>query len=121
MIKGKIEWRRVFVVFIAFNKGIYGWRMLYYISNFSEVLSTTGYFVVSINTLLLSLVLSLFGSLAYINWEVFARAQKNGESLQEVEEYVPEYQERVAQQLRIEKEIEIARESQYQLMPLQPP
>ena len=79
VIKGNIEWRRAFVVFIAFNLGIYGWRMLYYISNFSEVLSTTGYFVVSINTLLLSLVLSLFGALAYINWEVFARAQKNGE------------------------------------------
>ena len=79
VIKGNIEWRRAFVVFIAFNLGIYGWRMLYYISNFSEVLSTTGYFVVSINTLLLSLVLSLFGVLAYINWEVFARAQKNGE------------------------------------------
>ena len=46
---------------------------------------------------------------------------RNGDSLQEVEEYVPEYQERIAQQLRVEKEIEIARESQYQLMPLQPP
>jgi serine phosphatase RsbU (regulator of sigma subunit) len=34
---------------------------------------------------------------------------------------VPEYQERIAQHLRVEKEIEIARESQYQLMPLQPP
>ena len=79
VIKGNIEWRRAFVIFIALNLGIYGWRMLYYISNFSEVLSTTGYFVVSINTLLLSLVLSLFGALAYINWEVFARAQKSGE------------------------------------------
>lgn len=79
VIKGNIEWRRAFVIFIALNLGIYGWRMLYYISNFSQVLSTTGYFVVSINTLLLSLVLSLFGALAYINWEVFARAQKSGE------------------------------------------
>lgn len=79
VIKGNIEWSRAFVIFIALNLGIYGWRMLYFISSFSEVLSTREYFVVSINTLLFSLVLSLFGALAYINWEVFARAQKSGE------------------------------------------
>jgi serine phosphatase RsbU (regulator of sigma subunit) len=79
VIKGNIEWNRAFVMFISLTLGIYGWRMLYFISNFSEVLSTTGYFVISINTLLLSLVLSLFGSLAYVNWEVLARAQKSGE------------------------------------------
>lgn len=35
--------------------------------------------------------------------------------------YVPEYQERIDKHLRVEKEIEIARDSQFKLMPLQPP
>lgn len=46
---------------------------------------------------------------------------KYGIPVSEVGDYIPEYQERIAQQLRVEKEIEIARESQYKLMPLQPP
>lgn len=44
-----------------------------------------------------------------------------GTSVTQLEEYIPEYEERIAQHLRVEKEIEIARESQYKLMPLQPP
>ncbi|GAB5409748.1 MAG: hypothetical protein BalsKO_21130 [Balneolaceae bacterium] len=44
-----------------------------------------------------------------------------GISVSEVDDYIPEYQERMAQHLRVEKEIEIARESQYKLMPIQPP
>ena len=44
-----------------------------------------------------------------------------GVPVSEVGDYIPEYQERIAQHLRVEKEIEIARESQYKLMPLQPP
>ncbi len=46
---------------------------------------------------------------------------KYGIPVSEVGDYIPEYQERMAQQLRVEKEIEIARESQYKLMPVQPP
>lgn len=44
-----------------------------------------------------------------------------GMPVSEVGDYIPEYQERIAQHLRVEKEIEIARESQYKLMPTQPP
>lgn len=44
-----------------------------------------------------------------------------GIPVSEVGDYIPEYQERMAQHLRVEKEIEIARESQYKLMPVQPP
>lgn len=39
----------------------------------------------------------------------------------EIGSYIPEYQERITQHLRVEREIEIARESQYKLMPLQAP
>ncbi len=48
-------------------------------------------------------------------------AFKYGISVSEVGNYIPEYQARLAQQMRFEKEIEIARDSQYQLMPIHPP
>lgn len=48
-------------------------------------------------------------------------SHRYGISVSEVGDYIPEYQERMAQHLRVEKEIEIARESQYKLMPIQPP
>lgn len=48
-------------------------------------------------------------------------AYKYGPSVSEMGGYIPEYQERMANHLRVEKEIEIARESQFKLMPLQPP
>lgn len=46
---------------------------------------------------------------------------KYGNSVSEMGGYIPEYQERMANHLRVEKEIEIARESQFKLMPLKPP
>ncbi|MEX0845110.1 MAG: SpoIIE family protein phosphatase [Balneolaceae bacterium] len=48
-------------------------------------------------------------------------AYRYGISVSEVGDYIPEYEERIAQHLRFEKEIEIARESQFKLMPLQAP
>ena len=44
-----------------------------------------------------------------------------GTPLSDVDAYVPEYEERMTQHLRVEREIEIARESQYKLMPVKPP
>ena len=68
---------------------------------------------------------------AYVSWvQLFIMAgpliygfiaYRYGASVSEVGNYIPEYEERIAQHLRVEKEIEIARESQYKLMPLQPP
>ena len=57
--------------------------------------------------------------LGYLSFGVFSFL--NGTPISEVGEYIPEYEERISQHLRVEKEIEIARESQYKLMPLQPP
>lgn len=48
-------------------------------------------------------------------------AYRYGNSVSEMGGYIPEYQERMANHLRVEKEIEIARESQFKLMPLRPP
>ncbi len=44
-----------------------------------------------------------------------------GTPLSEIGDYVPEYEEKISQHLRVEREIEIARESQYKLMPVKPP
>lgn len=48
-------------------------------------------------------------------------AYRYGNSVSVMGGYIPEYQERIANHLRVEKEIEIARDSQFKLMPLQPP
>jgi hypothetical protein len=48
-------------------------------------------------------------------------AYRLGKPLSEIGDYVPEYEERISQHLRVEREIEIARESQYKLMPVKPP
>jgi hypothetical protein len=68
---------------------------------------------------------------AYVSWAQFFIlglplvygfiAFRYGNSVSEMGGYIPEYQERMANHLRVEKEIEIARESQFKLMPLQPP
>ncbi len=81
------------------------------------------------------LVMPYWGSssmnVAYIAWTQFfilglpliygLIAYKYGNSISEMGGYIPEYQERMANHLRVEKEIEIARESQFKLMPLRPP
>jgi hypothetical protein len=56
-------------------------------------------------------LISLYGLAAY----------RFGVSVQELDGYVPEYEERLAHQMRVEKEIEIARESQFKLMPVKAP
>tara|TARA_R110002124_G_scaffold111545_1_gene265434 strand:+ start:13514 stop:16027 length:2514 start_codon:yes stop_codon:yes gene_type:complete len=48
-------------------------------------------------------------------------AYRYGIPLSEVGDYIPEYEEKMTQHLRVEREIEIARESQYKLMPVNPP
>lgn len=81
------------------------------------------------------LVMPYWGStsmdVAYIAWTQFFVlglpliygfiAYRYGNSVSEMGGYIPEYQERMANHLRVEKEIEIARESQFKLMPLRPP
>lgn len=81
------------------------------------------------------LVMPYWGStsmnVAYIAWTQFfilllplvygLIAYKYGNSVSNMGGYIPEYQERMANHLRVEKEIEIARESQFKMMPLRPP
>jgi len=44
-----------------------------------------------------------------------------GESIEKHQSYIPEYEEKISRQLRFEKEIEIARESQFELLPKNTP
>ena len=44
-----------------------------------------------------------------------------GDSIEKHQSYIPEYEEKISRQLRFEKEIEIARESQFELLPKNTP
>ena len=106
--------------------------VIIYALEFSGLLTfSTGWWVVTA----MLLVMPYWGSssldVAYISWTQFFIlgipliygfiAFRYGDSVSEMGGYIPEYQERMANHLRVEKEIEIARESQFKLMPLKPP
>ncbi|MCH2451269.1 MAG: serine/threonine-protein phosphatase [Gracilimonas sp.] len=75
IFKGKVEWRRALVIFIAISAGVYGWRAIYYIYSYHPFLSTAGIFAGTINNLVFGLVVGLYAALAYISWEALARSQ----------------------------------------------
>ena len=75
IFKGKVEWRRAVVIFIAISAGVYGWRAIYYIYSYNPFLSTAGIFAGTVNNLVFALVVGLYAALAYISWEALARSQ----------------------------------------------
>ncbi|MDZ7683076.1 MAG: hypothetical protein U5J63_15565 [Fodinibius sp.] len=92
---------------------------------------STGWWVFTIILVIMPYLGSSSLDVAYVAWVQFFVlmvpliygfiAFRYGDSVSEMGGYIPEYQERMANHLRVEKEIEIARESQFKLMPLQPP
>jgi len=92
---------------------------------------STGWWVFTIVLMIMPYWGSPSLDVAYVSWVQFFIlgfpfiygfiAFRYGGSVSEIGGYIPEYQERMANHLRVEKEIEIARESQFKLMPLQPP
>jgi hypothetical protein len=92
---------------------------------------STGWWVFTIILIIMPYLGSSSLEVAYVAWVQFFVlmvpliygfiAFRYGDSVTEMGGYIPEYQERMANHLRVEKEIEIARESQFKLMPLQPP
>ncbi len=92
---------------------------------------STGWWVFVVTLLIMPYWDSSSMDVAYVSWVqciVLAVpliygfiAFRYGKPVAEIGGYIPEYQERMANHLRVEKEIEIARESQFKLMPLQPP
>jgi len=79
IFKGKVEWRRSLVMFILITATYFGWRMIFYVDVFGELLNGGGLFNIILNNLLVGLIIGLYASMAYISWEAFARNQKNGE------------------------------------------
>lgn len=75
IFKGKVEWRRAVVIFIAISAGVYGWRAIYYMYSYNPFLSTAGIFAGTVNNLVFALVVGLYAALAYISWEALARSQ----------------------------------------------
>lgn len=75
IFKGKVEWRRALVIFIAVSAGVYGWRAIYFIYSYHPFLSNAGIFAGTINNLVFGLVVGLYAALAYISWEALARSQ----------------------------------------------
>lgn len=104
---------------------------VYALREFGLLTVTIGWWVFMVFFMMLPYWNSPAIDVAYVGWvQVFVMATpliygfiayRYGISVSEVGDYIPEYEERIAQHLRVEKEIEIARESQYKLMPLQPP
>jgi len=92
---------------------------------------STGWWVFSAILIIMPYWGSSSMDVAYVSWSQFFVlglplvygfiAYRYGDSVSKMGGYIPEYQERMANHLRVEKEIEIARESQFKLMPLQPP
>lgn len=75
VIKGKVEKKRALFVFLIILAATYGWRSIYFMYSYNPFLNNIGMFAVTANTLLFSLVLALYGALAYISWEALARSQ----------------------------------------------
>ncbi|MDR9419968.1 PP2C family protein-serine/threonine phosphatase [Gracilimonas sp.] len=104
---------------------------IYALREYGLLTVCTGWWVFSVFFMIQPYVASPDLNLAYVGWvQAFIMAgpliygfiaYRYGVSVSEVGDYIPEYEERIAQHLRVEKEIEIARESQFKLMPLQPP
>lgn len=75
LFRGKADWFRVLIVAIVIVLGIFGWRFIFFM-NFSGVMVTQGTFIVLFNQLVFGVVMGIFGGLAYMGWEAYARAEK---------------------------------------------
>jgi serine phosphatase RsbU (regulator of sigma subunit) len=76
IFKGKVEWRRALLMFLAIAAGSYGWRAIFFMDSYNPFLSNAGMIGGTFNNLLIGLVLGLYTAMAYISWEALARSQK---------------------------------------------
>tara|TARA_R110000868_G_scaffold294140_3_gene554784 strand:+ start:46076 stop:48613 length:2538 start_codon:yes stop_codon:yes gene_type:complete len=79
IFKGKVEWRRSLVMFVLMAATYFGWRVIFYVDVYGELINSTSLFILIINNLLFGIIIGLYAAMAYISWEAFARSQKNGE------------------------------------------
>lgn len=81
ILKGMVEWKRGFVVLFVGIILVGSWRGLYLLQTPIAMLSTFGIVQFTFNTLLFSLVIGIYSSLAYMAWESLARKQKHNQLL----------------------------------------
>jgi serine phosphatase RsbU (regulator of sigma subunit) len=79
IFKGKVEWRRALLMFIAIATATYGWRAIFFMDSYNPFLSNAGMLGGTFNNLLIGVVLGLYAAMAYISWEALARSQKQGQ------------------------------------------
>jgi len=79
IFKGKVEWRRAMVIFASIGLGYMGWRFIFYWSAYGDFIGNTAGIQIGLNNLLSGLLVGVYGAMAYISWEAFARSQRNGQ------------------------------------------
>lgn len=87
--------------------------------SFAMIIYSIPYFTLSSTGSLINFFIILGFYLLPLVIGFIARYSRN--SVEQAKKYIPEYEEKLARSLRFEKEIEIARESQFQLLPVNTP
>lgn len=75
VFKGKADWKRILFIAVGVTMGIFFWRLIFML-NFFELLTLQANIVIQFNQLIFGLVMGLFGAIAYIGWEAYARGEK---------------------------------------------
>lgn len=75
VFKGKADWKRILFIAVVVTLGIFLWRLIFML-NFFELLTLQANIVIQFNQLVFGLVMGLFGAIAYIGWEAYARGEK---------------------------------------------
>ncbi len=77
IFRGKVEWRRVLVVFVIVSIGLFIWSAIFYMESFVPFLGKTSILIVSVNSLFSSIAVGLYLAMAYVSWEALARSQNH--------------------------------------------
>ncbi len=79
IFKGKVEWRRALIILISIALGYIGWRTMFYYSAYGDFMGSSGALQINLNNIISGLLVGVYGAMAYISWEAFARSQRNGQ------------------------------------------
>ena len=79
IFKGKVEWRRALIILTTIALGYIGWRTLFYYSAYGEFMGANASLQINLNNIISGLLVGVYGAMAYISWEAFARSQRNGQ------------------------------------------
>ncbi len=77
IFRGKVEWRRVLLVFGVVSIGLFTWTAIFYMESFIPFFGRTSTFIIFVNSLLSSIAIGLYLAMAYVSWEALARSQNH--------------------------------------------